>query len=132
MGLHRATLDEVLTRFGTGTLQRQAVTQTLIHFYTAAKTTGQLKRSIIYGSYITNKPNPGDVDIFLVMEEGFEPDTLSDESRLIFVHDEVHNKFGASIFWVTQGSSFASIDFLITGWQTKRDKTQRGIIEIFV
>ncbi len=132
VGLHQATLDEVLTRFGTGTWQRQDVTQRLIHIYTVAKATGQLERFVIYGSYITAKPNPGDVDIFLVMEAGFDPDTLSDESKLLFEHGEVHNKLGASIFWVTQGNSFASIDFLITGWQTKRDKTRRGIIEVLL
>lgn len=132
IGLHQATLDEVLARFGTSTLQRQAVTKRLINVHTLAKSTGQLKRFIIYGSYITDKPNPGDVDIFLVMQEGFDPDTLSGESKLVFEHGESHDKLGASIFWVTQGNSFASIDFLITGWQTKRDKTRRGIIEVLL
>ncbi len=132
VGLHQATLDEVLTRFGTSTGQRQDVTQRLIHIYTVAKATGQLKRFVIYGSYITAKPKPSDVDVFLVMKEGFEPNTLGEESKLLFENGEVHNKLGASIFWVTQGNSFASIDFLITGWQTKRDKMRRGIIEVLV
>lgn len=132
VGLHQATLDEVLTRFGTGTLQRQAVTKRLVHIHTLAKSTGQLKRLIIYGSYITDKPSPGDVDIFLVMQEGFEPDNVIDEAKLVFEHGESHDKLGASIFWVTQGNSFANIDFLIAGWQTKRDKTRRGIIEVLL
>jgi hypothetical protein len=132
VGLYQATLDEVLTRFGVGALQRQAVTKRLIRIYNLAKATGQLKRFVIYGSYITDKPNPGDVDIFLVMQEGFDPETLADDSKLLFEHGEVHDKLGASIFWVTLGNSFVSIDFLITGWQTKRDKTRRGIIEVLV
>jgi hypothetical protein len=66
------------------------------------------------------------------MQEGFDPETLGDDSKLLFEHGEVHDKLGASIFWVTLGNSFASIDFLITGWQTKRDKTRRGIIEVLV
>jgi hypothetical protein len=132
VGLHQATLDEVLTRFGVGTVQRQAVTKRLIRIYNLAKATAQLRRFVIYGSYITDKPNPGDVDIFLVMQEGFDPETLGDDSKLLFEHGEVHDKLGASIFWVTLGNSFASIDFLITGWQTKRDKTRRGIIEVLV
>lgn len=132
VGLHQAALDEVLAQFGTGTWQRAEVTQRLRRIYALAKATGQLKRFIIYGSYVTAKPDPGDVDIFLVMETGFDPNLLSGEAKVLFDHDEVHHKFGASIFWVTQGSSFASIDFLITGWQTKRNKTLRGIIEVFV
>lgn len=132
VGLHQATLDEVLTRFSTGVLQRQVVTKRLIYIYNLAKATGQLKRFIVYGSYVTDKPNPGDVDIFLVMQEGFDPEILSGDPKLLFEHGEVHDKLGASIFWVTLGNSFASIDFLITGWQTKRDKTRRGIIEILL
>jgi hypothetical protein len=84
VGLHQATLDEVLTRFGAGTFQRQAVTRTLLHIHSVALATGQLERFVIYGSYITAKTNPRDVDVFLVMREGFEPDMVSDEAKLIF------------------------------------------------
>jgi hypothetical protein len=51
VGLHQATLDEVLTRFGVGTVQRQAVTKRLIRIYNLAKATAQLRRFVIYGSY---------------------------------------------------------------------------------
>lgn len=132
IGLHQATLDEVLTRFGTGTWQRQEVTQRLIHIYTVAKATGLLERFIIYGSYITAKPNPRDVDVFLVMQEGFTTGILSAEAKLIFLHAEAEDKLGASIFWVTRGRSFATIDFLIEGWQTTRDETFRGIMEVIL
>lgn len=132
VGLHQATLDEVLTRFGTGTFQREAVTQILTHIYSVALATGQLERFIIYGSYITAKSNPRDVDVFLVMKEDFEPDMVHDEARLIFRHAQAEEKLGASIFWVTQGRSFATIDFLIEGWQTTRDETFRGIVEVIL
>jgi hypothetical protein len=38
----------------------------LEHIYTLAVGTGHLARFIIYGSFVTTKPNPGDVDIFLL------------------------------------------------------------------
>ncbi len=132
IGLHQATLDEVLARFGIGTFQRQAVTRTLTHIYSVALATGQLERFVIYGSYITVKPNPRDVDVFLVMKEGFTTGILSDEAKLIFLHAEAEDKLGASIFWVTSGRSFATIDFLIEGWQTTRDETFRGIVEVIL
>lgn len=130
LGLHRATLDEVLTRFGKGTTQRKAITKTLAAIYTIASATGHLERFIVYGSYVTDKLIPNDVDIFLVMREDFKAATVSEDARLIFSHGEAQNKLGASIFWVTQSNSFATIDYLIMGWQTKRDKMLRGIIEI--
>ena len=132
VGLHQATLDEVLVRFGKGTFQREAVTRTLLHIHSIALAIGELERFIIYGSYITAKPNPRDVDVFLVMKEGFTTTVLNDEAKLIFRHAEAEEKLGASIFWVTHGRSFATIDFLIEGWQTTRDETFRGIVEVIL
>lgn len=131
-GLHQAAFDEVLARFGTGTIQRSAVTRTLTFIYSAVLATQQADRFIIYGSYVTAKPNPQDVDIFLVMKEGFEVDSLTDETKVIFSHVEAQHRLGASVFWVTRGTSFTNIDLLIAGWQTKRDQTRRGIIEVLL
>jgi hypothetical protein len=132
VGLHQATFDEVLTRFGTGTFQREAVTRILTHIHAVALATGQLERFIIYGSYVTAKENPRDVDVFLVMKEDFTTTILNDEAKLIFRHAEAEDKLGASIFWVTRGRSFATINFLIEGWQTTRDDTFRGIVEVAI
>ncbi len=129
-GLHQVAFDEVLAYFGSGSPQRDSVTKILTHIYSAVLATGQLERFIIYGSYITAKPDPQDVDIFLVMAQDFDFDRLSGETRLNFSHNESQHKLGASIFWVTSGTSLANIDFLIAGWQTKRDKTLRGIVEV--
>ena len=79
-GVHRATLDEVLARFGHGTPQRQIVTGRLNRVLELARATGKLERFIIFGSYITAKPEPNDVDILLVMrddlqERDYDPDT---------------------------------------------------------
>ena len=63
VGVHRATLDEVLARFGYGTPKRQVVTGRLKRVMELARGTGKLERFIIFGSYITAKPEPNDVDI---------------------------------------------------------------------
>ena len=62
-GVHRATLDEVLERFGHGTPQREIMTGRLNRVLELARGTGKLERFIIFGSYITAKPEPNDVDI---------------------------------------------------------------------
>jgi hypothetical protein len=64
VGVHLATLDEVCERFGIGTPQRQLVTQRLRRIYELAQRTGKVERFVIYGSYVTTKPAPNDVDIF--------------------------------------------------------------------
>jgi len=129
-GLHHAPLGELIAKFGGGALQRQAVTARLLHIYERVKATGKLERMIIFGSYITDKPEPNDVDIFLVMAEEFDVTACAGEARIIFSQMQAQDYFGASIFWVTRGTSLTGIDDLISGWQTKRDKTKRGNVEI--
>src|SRR5262245_11679120 len=72
VGVHQATFDEVLTRFGHGTLQRQLVTAQLMRIYELARATGKLLHFVIFGSYVTAKPAPNDIDIILVMRDDFE------------------------------------------------------------
>jgi len=129
-GVHPTTMKDALARFGGGTPQRKNVTARLVRIYELATSTSKLDRFIIYGSYITTRPEPNDVDIFLVMSEEFDVNDYVGETRDLFSHTTVHNRFGASIFWVNRGTSFTNIEDLITGWQTKRDLTRRGIIEI--
>lgn len=129
-GVHRATLSDVLARFGNGSPQRRDVTVRLQRIHLLIFATGKIDRFIIYGSYITAKPEPDDVDIFLVMSEKFDVNDYVGETRALFSHITAHDRFGASIFWVNQGTSFTNIEDLIAGWQTKRDLTRRGIIEI--
>ena len=69
VGIYRATVTEVLEHFGTGTMQRRLVGQRLERIYTLAFSTGQVLWFAVFGSFVTAKPNPGDVDIFLIMED---------------------------------------------------------------
>jgi hypothetical protein len=69
VGVHSATLREVLDRFGTGTARRRAVSQRLERIHRVARATGHLGRFVVFGSFITAKPEPNDVDVFLLMEE---------------------------------------------------------------
>ena len=64
VGIYQATLDEVVDHFGVGSLQRRVVAQRLVRIYDLASGTGHLARFIIFGSFITAKPDPNDVDIF--------------------------------------------------------------------
>ena len=67
----RATLAEVAQRFGSATGLRGACTRRLAHLYELARRTGYLQRFIVFGSYITAKPSPNDVDVILVLEDAF-------------------------------------------------------------
>jgi hypothetical protein len=129
-GIHQATLAEVLEHFGHNTPQRQIMARRLEHIYTLAVGTGHLARFIIFGSFVTTKPDPGDVDIFLLMENTFDVSQVSGETALIFDHVITQNYEGASIFWIRRLAAFEGEEATVAHWQLKRDGNQRGIIEV--
>ena len=65
-GIHEATISEVVTHFGSGTPQREIVTERLRRIYQLAKETGHLQQLLIFGSYITAKPKPDDIDVVII------------------------------------------------------------------
>ncbi len=130
VSIHQATLAEVIEHFGTATLQRRIVAQRLIHIYDLAYGTGQLARFIIYGSFVTAKPFPNDVDIFLLMEDTFDKSQTSGETSAIFDHLTMENDLGASVFWMRRFSILNGEQELIEHWQVTRDNTTRGIVEV--
>jgi hypothetical protein len=129
-GVHLATIQEVIERFGADTPEREVVTTRLLQVYNLARATGKLERFLVFGSYVTEKPSPNDVDVFLVMERGFSAEGAAGITRSLFSHARAENELGASVFWATRSVSRAALDDLIEGWQKKRDGTQRGIVEV--
>jgi hypothetical protein len=106
-GVHGATLAEVVVRFGDGNSRRQSLTANLLDVYQFVQATGLLDRFLIFGSYVTAKPEPNDIDLFLVMAERFEVDDCTGDTRTVFAHSQAQQRFGASIFWVTRSTSQA-------------------------
>jgi hypothetical protein len=49
-GLHRATLNQVIQRFGSAGGRREACTLRLSHVYELAKRTGRLQQFILFGN----------------------------------------------------------------------------------
>ncbi len=130
-GVHPAMLAEVLSRFGDGTPQRRLVTKRLERIYELVRRTGKLERFIIFGSYVTAKPAPNDVDIILIMRDDFREDDYADEVLPVFDHLRVQRELGASVFWTRPGAMLLeTVDEFIAHWQVKRDLTHQGIVEV--
>ena len=130
-GVHQATLDEVVARFGGGTAQRQIVTERLLRIYGLVKATGKLERFIIFGSYITAKTGPNDVDIVLIMRNDFRAVDCEEQTAKVFDHNLATKEFGASLFWIRPSLLLLeTANEFVEHWQIKRDKTRRGIVEV--
>ncbi len=130
-GVHRATLAEVIARFGSGSAQRQAVTARLLRIHQLAVGTGALDRLVIFGSYVTDKEELNDVDVVLVMRDDFVMKACTQEARALFDHARAESELGASIFWVRPSMILLEpLDDFIAGWQMKREGGKRGIVEV--
>jgi len=131
VGVHPATLAEVIARFGQGTPPRELITARLVHIYELARTTGKLLRFVIFGSYVTEKSAPNDIDIILVMADNFEVAECDERIKPLFDHLRAQQVFGASVFSIRPSTALlGSVDEFIAYWQIKRDQSRHGIIEV--
>ena len=104
LGVHPASLEDVCNHFGT-TARRLLILDRLVRIYRMAQSTGHLARFVVFGSFITAKPEPRDIDIFLLMEDSFEVKNISSEAKLVFDRSAAQNFLGASVFWIRKSSA---------------------------
>jgi hypothetical protein len=132
-GIHRATWTELVERFGAQTGQRAACTRRLAHILALARNTGALRRIVVFGSYITTKDEPNDVDLILVMDDDFRLGETSEDSRAVFDHSLAQARYGASVFWVRPAMVIGqTVEEFIQYWQIKRGGGKRGIVELIL
>jgi hypothetical protein len=131
-GIYKASLSDVINHFGKGSFQRAILTLRLQRIYDLAVETGHAARFIIFGSFVTDKPNPQDLDIFLVMEDTFDIRQVAGEARIIFDHMAAQNYEGASICWLRRMAVLDGEEAAIEHWQIKRDGKKRGIVEVLI
>ena len=130
-GIHLASLDEVVARFGQGAPQREAVTGRLRLIYRLAIQTGLLDRLIVFGSYVSDVTEPNDVDVILIMRNDFRCETSPSESAILFDHARANDELGASVFWIRPDMLLGEpLGEFLDFWQTKRDGRHRGVVEI--
>jgi predicted nucleotidyltransferase len=131
VAVYKVTFDEVIARFGSGSAQREQVTKRLGRVCELASRSGALDRIIIFGSYITDKAEPNDVDVVLVLHDNFRIDQCPAESAVLFDHGRAADELGASVFWIRPSMLIGeTLDQFIAGWQIKRDLQRRGILEV--
>lgn len=130
-GVHQATLAEVVVRFGQGAPERETVTARLLRVHGMARATGSVRQFVLFGSYVTTKSAPNDVDVVLVMEDSFAAATCDESIRALFDHQRAQRELGCSIFWIRPSHLLqGSVEEFVAHWQVKRDLTRRGIVEV--
>ena len=79
-GIHPATQEEIIERFGSGSPEREVQGAELADFVRAARQMG-VRRIIVNGSFTTGKPSPNDVDVIIFPAEDSD-DRMETETEL--------------------------------------------------
>jgi len=61
--------------------------------------TGKLRRIFVWGSFVTTKPAPRDLDILLIMDDDFEVERIAPPAREIFDSTRAKLRFESDVFW---------------------------------
>ena len=130
VGVYPMTIGETAQHFGSVNPTRRILFLRLKRVYDCALQTGHLHRFIVFGSFVTNKPMPNDVDIFMIMDNDFDVAMVTGADKLIFDHLSAQTHFGASIFWIRKLAAVGGEQTTIENWQIKRNGAERGIVEI--
>ena len=129
-GIHIAPSVEVIQRFGGSDGQRNAVTQRLQYIFDVAQRTNQLRRLFLWGSYITDKARPGDVDVFLVMAADFLSELCDTQAQAMFDGERAERELGATVLWTREDVSAELLRMFLDQWQIRRNGTRLGIVEV--
>jgi predicted nucleotidyltransferase len=95
-----------------------------------AATNGKLRRAFIWGSFVTAKPAPKDIDILLIMDDDFEVDGVAAPAQAVF--DSVRAKllFESDVFWARSSIGRELLELWLETYQTSRGFQKRGIVEL--
>jgi hypothetical protein len=89
-GVHLCTLEEIKERFGRFRIsdRRSRLYRQLVEYVALARTSGEVQALIIDGSFVTEKVEPGDIDLIVVLRR----DLLSEPELLPRVYNVVSSR----------------------------------------
>jgi hypothetical protein len=130
--VHAATLHEIIERFGTATPRRPVLAERLEALLRAARATGKLQRVFLWGSFISDASFPRDLDVFLLMQAGFDREfaDLPSLQREVFAHESARLRFEADVFWATEAIGTDELLAWLDVYQLSREMMPRGIVEV--
>jgi hypothetical protein len=131
-GVHRATLDEIREIFGASSARRKWLIGNLEKISELAKSTGSLERVIVWGSFVSNKELPQDIDLLLIMKEDFVVDKVAPKVKKVFDYVQGRIAFNADIFWVKSSIGKETINLWLETYQMTRDFESCGIVEVII
>jgi hypothetical protein len=126
VGDHPATWDDVMERFS-GSVKRRGFCDRLRAILTRAKVCGFV-RVYLFGSFISAKDDPGDVDLLWVYRESLDLDALAADCRDLLNYG-LHKEHEGWDMWCCSDNEFV-INYLMDGWRKNKppECKPRGVI----
>jgi predicted nucleotidyltransferase len=125
-----ASVQEIQARFGTSTPRRQFLFQQFQNLFHRLRAVGSVKQVFLFGSFVTGKASPNDIDLLVVMNGAFSTTNLSGQDLDIFQHDLCRIRFDADVFWVTEAVGADRIEDLLDVFSRNRDGQPQPIVEV--
>jgi hypothetical protein len=100
----------VLDRFAAGSARRKWLGEKLRALLNAAQATGHVQRVFLWGSFVTGKESPNDLDVLLVLDAAFDPAKVPEECKPLFAHAQARVYFSADVFWTKASIGQAALD----------------------
>jgi predicted nucleotidyltransferase len=125
-----ASLKDLRIRFGTSTPRRQFLFRQLEIIIDQLLATRTLKQVYLFGSFVSGKAFPNDVDLLVVMNAGFSTTQLSGKVLELFQHDVCRIRYHADLFWVTEAVGKAQLEDLLEVFSRDREGQAQSVIEV--
>lgn len=93
-GIYLSSLDEVLERFGTGTPARERQGNLLLLIVESARKYSTIKRVLLWGSFVSAKPEPGDLDYSIVVDPRHRSVAIESDDRRFFAPFDANIRYG--------------------------------------
>jgi hypothetical protein len=129
-GIYSASTEEFLDRFTTNSARRKWLGERLKEVFSLGKSTGKLERIFIWGSFVSAKGSPNDIDILLIMAEDFQLENVPGACRILFDYTRARVKFHVDIFWSKASIGEETISLWLDTYQRAKDFKRRGIVEV--
>jgi hypothetical protein len=129
-GVHAADWQEFHSRFGLGTPRRVWLFSRLRALVDLASATGKLRRIFVWGSFVTAKPAPRDVDTLLIMDPDFEVEAIAEPAREVFDSAQAKLRFESDVFWARASIGEHVLQLWLETYQTSRTFQKRGIVDL--
>ena len=122
--MHRATLEEIVEVFCSATATRRDLENPLLELVATARAANAVAL-YLNGSFVSDKPDPGDIDAVVVLPQGFS--VKGPEAMRIRA---LHRTYGFDIERIEAGDAESLDYFLKRFFAYDRSGRPRGLLEV--